>query len=365
MKKSLLLGVALVSAVAAYAQSDITPANYKFATATEIPWYFNTDDETTALTNVNIKAGSSNVWGEMEFEKFWKDGLWVLTSAGQNWWQQRGFRNGWSIIDMGGEVGKVAAFVGKACNIVDKLTQLQPDMAENWNKLAVDTSATGGWQLHIVLDPATCPSASEGYIHTKMVFNVYSPAMGANRKVFQNIGLTTNANGLEGIYEGGQKVDVFQSVSNKPENTVYEAMCIERYEDGEPVLDDYEQPTWDPNQWVVVEFDQAIADPDPDKPAYTPARLRLNAMNGNVWNDYAFFLKELSFTQMEGYASDPNFKVSMETIKPFGPSDGVETIMTDNDAPVEYYNLNGVKVANPEKGIYIKKQGNKATKVVL
>ena len=34
-------------------------------------------------------------------------------------------------------------------------------------------------------------------------------------------------------------------------------------------------------------------------------------------------------------------------------------------AAVEYYNLQGVKVANPENGIFIKKQGNKATKVVL
>ncbi len=46
-----------------------------------------------------------------------------------------------------------------------------------------------------------------------------------------------------------------------------------------------------------------------------------------------------------------------------GPSsiEEVETI----DAPVEYYNLQGVKVANPSNGIFIKKQGNKTTKVVL
>ena len=35
------------------------------------------------------------------------------------------------------------------------------------------------------------------------------------------------------------------------------------------------------------------------------------------------------------------------------------------DAPVEYYNMQGVKVANPSNGIFIKKQGNKATKVIL
>ena len=34
-------------------------------------------------------------------------------------------------------------------------------------------------------------------------------------------------------------------------------------------------------------------------------------------------------------------------------------------AVVEYYNLQGVKVENPEKGVFIKKQGGKTTKVVL
>lgn len=37
----------------------------------------------------------------------------------------------------------------------------------------------------------------------------------------------------------------------------------------------------------------------------------------------------------------------------------------DANAPVEYYNLQGMKVVNPEKGIFIKKQGGKTTKVVL
>ena len=44
---------------------------------------------------------------------------------------------------------------------------------------------------------------------------------------------------------------------------------------------------------------------------------------------------------------------------------GIEEVDADANAPVEYYNLQGVKVANPENGIFIKKQGNKTTKVVL
>lgn len=45
---------------------------------------------------------------------------------------------------------------------------------------------------------------------------------------------------------------------------------------------------------------------------------------------------------------------------------GVEgTIADDVNAPVKYYNLQGVEIANPENGLFIKKQGAKATKVVL
>ena len=43
---------------------------------------------------------------------------------------------------------------------------------------------------------------------------------------------------------------------------------------------------------------------------------------------------------------------------------GIEDVNAE-DAEVEYYNLQGVKVENPEKGIYIMKQGGKTSKVVL
>lgn len=46
-------------------------------------------------------------------------------------------------------------------------------------------------------------------------------------------------------------------------------------------------------------------------------------------------------------------------------SSAIETIVVDENAPVEYYNLQGVRIANPEHGLYIKRQGNKVTKVIL
>lgn len=44
---------------------------------------------------------------------------------------------------------------------------------------------------------------------------------------------------------------------------------------------------------------------------------------------------------------------------------GVGEIVVDENAPVEYYNLQGVRVANPENGIFIKRQGNKVEKILV
>lgn len=40
-------------------------------------------------------------------------------------------------------------------------------------------------------------------------------------------------------------------------------------------------------------------------------------------------------------------------------------IIPDEDAPVEYYNLQGIRVSNPANGIFIRRQGSKVEKVIL
>ncbi len=42
-----------------------------------------------------------------------------------------------------------------------------------------------------------------------------------------------------------------------------------------------------------------------------------------------------------------------------------DVIMDENDTPIEYYNLQGVKVENPQSGLYIRIKGNKANKIIL
>lgn len=44
---------------------------------------------------------------------------------------------------------------------------------------------------------------------------------------------------------------------------------------------------------------------------------------------------------------------------------GIASVIVDNDAPAVYYNLQGVEVANPVRGIYIQVRGTSVKKVVL
>ena len=47
---------------------------------------------------------------------------------------------------------------------------------------------------------------------------------------------------------------------------------------------------------------------------------------------------------------------------------GINDIFVDDNndnAPVEYFNLQGIRVDNPENGLFIRRQGNKVEKIIL
>ena len=62
-------------------------------------------------------------------------------------------------------------------------------------------------------------------------------------------------------------------------------------------------------------------------------------------------------------ATAPTWEI--DAVKVTGKIDNaISDIEADVNAPVEYFNLQGVRVANPENGLYIMRQGNKVTKVI-
>ena len=54
-----------------------------------------------------------------------------------------------------------------------------------------------------------------------------------------------------------------------------------------------------------------------------------------------------------------------EDLHPDAEMSGIDDVLIEDNLPIEYYNLQGVKVKNPSKGVFIKCQGGKTTKVIL
>lgn len=93
-------------------------------------------------------------------------------------------------------------------------------------------------------------------------------------------------------------------------------------------------------------------------------------------NQIKFFTKEATDVDLPAATRATNIALNAEDLKPqltiiYAKKDGsdvgtgVEEIFGDENAPVEYYNLQGVKVTNPEKGLYIMRKGNKVNKIIL
>lgn len=53
------------------------------------------------------------------------------------------------------------------------------------------------------------------------------------------------------------------------------------------------------------------------------------------------------------------------TYDPATGSSAITDIAADENAPVEYFNLQGMRVENPSNGLFIKRQGSKVTKVIM
>lgn len=84
--------------------------------------------------------------------------------------------------------------------------------------------------------------------------------------------------------------------------------------------------------------------------------------NSAEWSDDVNYIPA---TDCRGYANKDGKDIGAYE---FEGKAGVESVVSDVEdpnAPVEYYNLQGMRVNNPENGIFIRRQGNKATKVRL
>lgn len=57
--------------------------------------------------------------------------------------------------------------------------------------------------------------------------------------------------------------------------------------------------------------------------------------------------------------------ITSDSTCPFTSATAIKKVSVEDNGVAEYYNLQGARVSNPSKGLYIKKQGGKSTKILV
>ncbi len=156
-----------------------------------------------------------------------------------------------------------------------------------------------------------------------------------------------NYNGIGGqVYS---KFDVQKNIWYNCGNDIIRRMAGGRFHNDAPRTFDY-NTYFNVVEGVEVSIAESEASYDNSETILTSNPDFANAAEGN-------FTIGATTQQAEFETGAPRWLV------PYEPGTSlIETIGSDN-APVEYYNLQGIRVDNPSAGVYIRQQGSKAVKV--
>lgn len=252
------------------------------------------------------------------------------------------FKKAFSHVNLGGEVGNVLVLNGENSKLSEKIGDIFNAEAPELG----NTNINGNLQLFWILDHLTSnqiTNADNGINLTKakirIELNLYHNSM-------------MNATAISSILRQYEDAASFGTVK---------AINFNEFADNDG--------NWDPCKWMVYEVDV----PNTSQVA-SFIKMSCTTSPANL-NDGAILIRSIEVYGIpEGSSSENTNTLNTPVIyynnyssvgSTGGDTSGVGNIDTDENVPVEYYNLQGVKVANPEKGVFIKKQGNKSSKVVL
>ena len=349
--KQILLSLAMImTAGGAFAQDvDVTPSKYKYA-----------DKEVGQeaidgfITGANIAAPCDKL-----IEEKYNNGMFIV-AGGQfgNTAQPyaKDLQAGTSIVDLGGEVGKVLCINGANSKFNEKYNVKFPQC----------TGTLNWFNINWFMDPKNTPTISgkevsdaTRNIRVRVVLNVYSNKPGEADNI------------INAAYMVSNQGNVMPAESNKATAVaITTGEFIERYvDDDSPVLDDNENYIYDPTKWMVYEWDTYCPTPV-DEQTGVPLRLKMEMNQGNLAG-CTVFIKELSFIKLadssERIAGNKRNK-TIKTLKP-GVATGISSINASASNGVkEIYTLNGTRVnagTQLGQGLYIVKEGGKTTKMVI
>lgn len=349
MKRNLLLALIMMGAsTVVNAQEDITPSGYKWNETGVLP----------AISSVNVVGSNPAVpafttWkGETEYN----NGLIGLDDNAAAAYTN--VTTGMSIVDLGGEVGKVLAIRGAACNNVE--TDLKTATGRDIT-LPQMAAATTWFDLNFFTDPNNTPTSSseeealptDAYIHVKLVFNLYTDDQTSEQEK------NNEAANITGILAAGNQNNL------KPAGGVaggkyyaYNFFTTEKEGEyaGEPAYDDNGNATWDATRWAVYEFDTWCPSAAEDGTIYTPLRLKLSCNNWGNFSTETLFIKELTFTKCTGTPTMDCYEAASKTYTTLKPGESTHVDVVENASEASNapkYNLAGQRVNDSYKGVVI------------
>lgn len=283
--KQILLGIAitLMGGVNLYAQSsqDITPAKYKYSTRSVgkevVDGFFN---------GGNISA---ELMGKFLDDHQNADGIFAINGGqmpnGSTSDKSDKLNAGISIVDMGGEVGKVLCINGVNSNFnttfnVD-YAKCQKCSDNNFGYLGLN------WFFNKTKDFG---SLDKRNIHIKVVMNIYANENKTSNNVITQVVTKTKTNNM--VVESKKVGDNLVAVNIVP---VAPTSFLT-------------EGKYDINKWMTYEFDTYCPND-----AGNPIRLMMNLPFGAIDNA-TIFIKEITFTQTSTTTNQDNYKTSISTI---------------------------------------------------
>ncbi len=348
---------------------ELSPTNFVGATATDIPAIYS-NEKTSGIWNLDnhyiVNLGKS---GDVPFAS----GVIALAGGFGCGGQAHvdAIKKGFSLVDLGGSCGKVLVLNGLGSKLEDALK------AEGANVTVPQLDQLPGLPIfHWIPNPAVLEPLAMGNEHLtvrcSIEFNLYHnvPADAAPLgNLFMNddeSNARENANGK--LHDPWNMKNFWYTWADKSDETSdpFDQTDTSAWYDEDAGEGATATPHWNPNRWMVFEFDFSMSAKDADAEDWNYApRLKMEIAQGFLNGGGAILIRSVKFSEVKDEGIPAGTSRYAWNWYTFGAGAGVENVAVDNsNAPAEYFNLQGVRVNNPENGVFICRQGNKVTKVV-
>ena len=353
MKKYLLFAVSAMFAANVCAQEleDITPESFDFSKK-EVGLLEPDGVYHGANIQVLPADGNTAIPFSTLFETHGRRALFIVGGGQYSNPETSHAKNllaGMAIVDLGGEVGKVLAISGHASAINGKMQELYPEWT---GEIPLALGEFGWGNLNWTTDPDNTPLSEDAdafNIRCRIVLNVFANEPSESENIAGPIYCST---ATRDIKPGG---------ANGTNEPIKSGEFIKRYEEGDPMEDDFGNLIWDSENWMVYEFDTNVSTEDG-----IPTRIKWEMQTGPMANA-TIFIKEVKFfnnpepVDKDGAAARKSFiKLTPD------PVASVNNIEAETTAQKKVYTVSGIEVGNKaQKGVYVEKIGNKTRKVVV